>query len=123
MGFMILYPTDDGIAVITPLDTNIDINDLALKDVPEGKPFLIIDSKDLPDKDFREAWTADFSQPDGKGLGPEKFQLELLQREKNFQDFKRKKSMVQLSEKAKNASIPEPPKPPRSKRKKVNSNE
>lgn len=57
----IIYPTDDGgVAVIIPapeyLETN-SIEDLAAKDVPEGKPYKIVDTTDIPtDRTFRNAW-------------------------------------------------------------------
>ncbi len=57
----IIYPTDDGgVAVIIPtpeyLETN-SIEDLAAKDVPEGKPYKIVDTEDIPtDRTFRNAW-------------------------------------------------------------------
>ena len=44
---------------------------MALKDVPAGTPYLIVNpATDLPpDFDFFEAWEADFSTPDGHGIG------------------------------------------------------
>jgi len=50
----IIYPTDDGgVAVIIPA---ISI-DLAMKDIPEGKPYKIVDVADIPsDRTFRNAW-------------------------------------------------------------------
>ena len=68
----IVYPKDGGgIAVITPNpDCGIPYDQIALKDVPAGKPYLIIDTVDVPtDRTFREAWDADFSDPHGEGLG------------------------------------------------------
>ena len=69
---LIIYPNDDGgISIITPLlDCGLDVNEIALKDVPSGKPFLIISDTDLPeDNQYRDAWEADFSEPHGVGLG------------------------------------------------------
>jgi hypothetical protein len=50
----IIYPTDDGgVAVITPAESI----ELAVKDVPKGKPYKIVDVADLPtDRTFRNAW-------------------------------------------------------------------
>lgn len=43
-------------------------HDLAQKIVPTGQPYLIVDEQDLPtDYTFRDAWQADFSNPDGYG--------------------------------------------------------
>ena len=57
----IIYPTDDGgVAVIIPapefLETHT-IEELAAKDVPDGKAYQIIDEADIPsDRTFRNAW-------------------------------------------------------------------
>ena len=57
----IIYPTDDGgVAVIIPapefLKTHT-IEELAVKDVPNGKAYQIIDEADAPsDRTFRNAW-------------------------------------------------------------------
>jgi hypothetical protein len=43
---------------------------VALKDVPIGSPFLIVEDTDLPqDREYIDAWEADFSQPHGYGVG------------------------------------------------------
>ena len=56
----ILFPSDDGgVAIIIPTESL----DLAMKDIPAGKPYKIIDAADVPaDRTFRNAWTADFSE-------------------------------------------------------------
>jgi hypothetical protein len=65
----IIYPLDDGIAVVIP-SGELPLEDVAAKDVPAGTPYLLIDASDLPtDRTFRAAWTADFSAPDGYGIG------------------------------------------------------
>ena len=57
----IIYPTDDGgVAVIIPapefLETHT-IEELAAKDVPDGKAYQIIDEADVPsNRTFRNAW-------------------------------------------------------------------
>ena len=66
----ILYPNGDGgIAIIVPSpEWEGTIEELALKDVPEGIPYLIVNDTDIPtDRTYREAWQADFSTPDGYG--------------------------------------------------------
>ena len=67
----IIYPSDDGgVAIIIPADCGLTIEELAAKDVPEGKPFKIVDVADIPtDRTFRNAWEADFTNPDGVGIG------------------------------------------------------
>lgn len=54
----IIYPTDDGgVAIIIPADCGLTIDEIAAKDVPEGKPFKIVDVADIPtDRTFRNAW-------------------------------------------------------------------
>jgi len=59
MNQRIIYPTDDGgVAVIIPAhDSGLTIEEIAAKDVPEGKPFKIVDVSDIPeDRTFRNAW-------------------------------------------------------------------
>jgi hypothetical protein len=61
MNQRIIYPTDDGgVAILIPspeyLETHT-IEEIAAKDVPEGKPFKIVDVADIPtDRTFRNAW-------------------------------------------------------------------
>lgn len=71
MNKRILYTQENGVlAVITPVDDNLTIEDIAKKDVPAGTPYLIVDESVIPtDRLFREAWEADFAIPDGYGLG------------------------------------------------------
>lgn len=56
--FRVIYPTDNGgVAVIIPADCGLTIEEIAAKDVPEGKPFKIVDVADIPsDRTFRNAW-------------------------------------------------------------------
>lgn len=67
----VIYPYGDsnGIAILYPTG-EVPFEDVCLKDVPEGVPFKIIDQSDIPQDDsFRDAWEADFSNPDGYGMG------------------------------------------------------
>ena len=62
MNQRIIYTNDDGsVSVIVPaLECGLTIDQIALKDVPFGKPFKIIDVSDLPaDRTQRNAWTVD----------------------------------------------------------------
>ena len=65
----VIYPNDDGgIAVLIPAECGLTIEQIAAKDVPTGKPYLIVDATEIPeDRTYREAWTSDFSNPDGVG--------------------------------------------------------
>ena len=50
----IIYPTDEGgVAVIIPAESI----EAAMKDIPEGKPYKIVEASDIPeDRTFRNAW-------------------------------------------------------------------
>jgi hypothetical protein len=54
MNQRIIYPTSTGgVAVIVPAVSV----ELALKDVPDGKPYKIVDVSEIPlDRTFRDAW-------------------------------------------------------------------
>lgn len=70
MGKKIIYPTKEGdVAVIIPApNCDLTLEQICAKDVPTGVPYLVIDSSELPaDREFRDAWQADFSNPDGYG--------------------------------------------------------
>ena len=60
----IIYKTDEGgIAIIIPTPEALEqhgIQAIAIKDVPAGKPFKILDAADIPsDRSERDAWTVD----------------------------------------------------------------
>ena len=64
----IIFPQETGIAVITPTG-ELTVEETALKDVPSGVKYKIIDASDLPaDRDFRNAWEYDFTT-DFDGVG------------------------------------------------------
>ena len=55
----IIYPTDEGgVAIIVPApECGLTIEEIAAKDVPEGKEYKIIDVSEVPtDRTFRNAW-------------------------------------------------------------------
>lgn len=54
MNQRIIYPTDGGgVAIIIPAESV----EAAMKDIPEGKPYKIVDVSDIPeDRTFRAAW-------------------------------------------------------------------
>jgi hypothetical protein len=68
----ILYPNSEGgVSVIIPTG-ELPFEDVCQKDVPAGVPYLIVSEDDIPsDRTFRNAWEADFSNPDGYGIGPD----------------------------------------------------
>jgi hypothetical protein len=60
----IIYKQDNGVvAVIIPTPEALEqhsIQAIAIKDVPAGKPFKIVDASDIPsDRSDRDAWTVD----------------------------------------------------------------
>ena len=67
----IIYSNNDGsVSVIIPaLDCALTVEQIALKDVPFGKPFKIVDATDIPaDRTQRNAWTVDAADlADGVG--------------------------------------------------------
>lgn len=71
----IIYPNDDNkLSIIFPAtDCGLTVEQIARKDVPAGKPFLIVEDSELPEEDFMfaDAWEADFTDPDGYGIGAE----------------------------------------------------
>lgn len=54
MNSRIIYPTPDGgVAIIIPAESI----ELAMKDIPEGVEYQIVDVVDIPeDRTFRNAW-------------------------------------------------------------------
>ena len=60
---VIIYKNDEGgVSVVTPTQEALElygIQAIALKDVPAGKPFKIIDASELPDRELRAQWDID----------------------------------------------------------------
>lgn len=60
MNSRIIFPNDEGgVAIIVPApECGLTIEEIAAKDVPEGKPYKIVDVADIPsDRTFRAAWS------------------------------------------------------------------
>jgi hypothetical protein len=70
----ILYQNSEGgLSVIHPTG-DLPIEDVCQKDVPAGTPYLIVEDDVVPsDRSFRNAWEADFSNPDGYGIGADAY--------------------------------------------------
>lgn len=82
MNDVIIYQEENNQAILVwpSLSCGISIYEIARKDVPIGKPFKIIDSSILPkDHIFYDALEADFSNPDGYGVGSDAWFLEQKQ--------------------------------------------
>ena len=59
MNQRIIYPNDNGgVSIIIPTsECGLTIEEIAAKDVPQGKPYKIVDVSDIPtDRTFRNAW-------------------------------------------------------------------
>ena len=61
MNQRIIYPNDEGgVSILIPTPEYLaehTIEELAAKDVPEGKPYKIVDVSEIPeDRTFRDAW-------------------------------------------------------------------
>ena len=72
MNQAIIFPKDGGgISLVMPApECTLTIDEIAQKDVPAGKPYLIVAYDDVPeDHTFFNAWEADFSNPHGHGIG------------------------------------------------------
>jgi hypothetical protein len=64
MNQRIIYPNDDGgVSIVIPApECGLTIEEIAARSVPTGKPYRIVDASDIPtDREFRNAWTADFT--------------------------------------------------------------
>ena len=61
MNQRIIYQNESGgVAIITPCDCGLTIEQIAAKDVPTGKPFKIVDASEIPtDRQWRNEWTVD----------------------------------------------------------------
>ena len=64
MNQVIIYKQDNGVvAIVRPTEEALDLHGIqaiAIKDVPAGKPFKIVDAADIPsDRSQRDAWTVD----------------------------------------------------------------
>lgn len=71
MADRIIYPNGEGVSVIIPAGA-LSTAETARKDVPAGVAYRIVDDADIPsDRSQRDLWTADFTAPDGYGIGPE----------------------------------------------------
>jgi hypothetical protein len=69
MSKVIIYPWKGHLAVSWPSPVSKKtVKEIAESGTPAGIPFRIVDATDLPsDWTFFDAWTADFTNPDGYG--------------------------------------------------------
>ena len=54
----IIYTNDNGnVVVVTPVSTELTVDEIAAKDVPAGKSYSIVEDAQVPtDRSFRDAW-------------------------------------------------------------------
>ena len=78
----IIYQTNDGgVAIIIPTG-ELPIEEVARKDVPAGVAYQIVDESDIPsDREFRNAWEANITEPDGYGIGADAWFAEQKEKE------------------------------------------
>jgi hypothetical protein len=71
----ILYPNPDGGVCVIHSTGELPIEDICQKDVPAGValPDRLEDDVIPSDRSFRGAWEADFSNPDGYGIGADAY--------------------------------------------------
>ena len=74
----IIYENDEGgVSILTPTPECLltrTIEEIAVKDVPAGKPYKIISALDVPsDRTFRNAWGVQIDEPDGVGAESNEF--------------------------------------------------
>ncbi len=70
MSKVIIHPQgEEGRIVVMYVNVNCELSleAIAKKDVPYGLPYKFVESADLPDYTFFDAFEADFSEPDGYG--------------------------------------------------------
>ncbi len=80
-GVKIIIPAPEFLDYLTTqLRLNNPIDHVALRDTPAGLPYIFIEDTDFPDyvddlREFRDAWEADFSNPEGYGIGRDAWEL------------------------------------------------
>ena len=63
----IIHRQNDSLVLTIP-NPDMDINQVAKKDVPTGVKYKILDGSELPDPEFQAAWEYDFTNSfDGVG--------------------------------------------------------
>lgn len=72
MNVVIFRNSDGSVGLLVPCDCGLTVEQIAQKDVPHNQPFLLVDAAQIPDAP-QEAWEADFSNPNGIGMGPQRY--------------------------------------------------
>jgi hypothetical protein len=111
MAKVIFYPNKDGsVAMILPMDNcGLTVEDIASKDTPAGRPYLIMERDQAPEDSLLDEWKPDFSSPSGIGIGQNqwfinKYQAEIAtldsQKDAELIESLNKSIAVQQAEKA-----------------------
>lgn len=66
MSLAIVFESAEGTIAVGGVAAGQDVLEVAKTIVPTGKPFLLVDSTNLPTEP-QEAWEVDFSNPTGYG--------------------------------------------------------
>lgn len=93
----IIFPQNNGEIAITFFESNEDLIEIGRRTTPNGIPFLIVQDSDLPaDWFFSSAWVADFSNPSGFGIGPQRWFIEKAQNEiENGVEIEKNQMLIQ----------------------------
>ncbi len=101
----LIFPHETGIAIFTPSDSD-QLGEIAAGIAPAGVPYRYVDDAFIPqDREFRNAWEADFSNPDGYGIGPDAWHAEkeaeevayhIVEKEKEINEEKDEKEKERL---------------------------
>ena len=55
---IVYQDNEEKIIILIPADCGLTIEEIAAKDVPQGKEYHIVDVSEIPtDRTFRDAWT------------------------------------------------------------------
>ena len=87
MNSVILCPSDEGFTnIINPNPTcGIPLEEIAKKDVPAGRPYIIVDRDELPKNTLLfEAWKVEYPPDCNVGLGPVAWWESLLSMNDNW---------------------------------------
>jgi hypothetical protein len=66
----IIYQSEGGgVSIITPIEGDLTVEQIAAKDVPTGLPYKIVEASEIPtDQTYRGLWTVDVADlTDGVG--------------------------------------------------------
>ena len=71
---ILFQPDGLPVHILIPIECGLTVEQIALKDVPAGLPFWLVDVNDLPeDRTYRSAWVLDLEamgEPHGIGSRP-----------------------------------------------------